>query len=103
VVSALNPAGESTNSASAAATPLGPPLSQPSVVGISIVNGSLVFGGANGLAGGTYRILSSTNLATPLTNWTQVGSGYFDGDGNCSVTNAINTSEPGRFYLLSQP
>jgi fibronectin type 3 domain-containing protein len=103
VVSSLNPAGESTNSASAAATPLGPPLSQPSVVGISIVNGSLVFGGANGLAGGTYRILSSTNLATPLTNWTQVGSGNFDGDGNCSVTNAINPGEPGRFYLLSQP
>jgi hypothetical protein len=62
-----------------------------------------VFGGANGLAGGTYRILSSTNLATPLTNWTQVGSGNFDGDGNCSVTNAINPGEPGRFYLLSQP
>jgi autotransporter-associated beta strand protein len=74
----------------------------PRVVGVSIVNGSLVFSGTNGLAGGAYTILSATNVATPLTNWTQVGSGYFDGNGNCSVTNAINFSERERYYLLSQ-
>jgi autotransporter-associated beta strand protein len=75
----------------------------PHVVGISIVGGNLVFSGTNGLAYGAYAILSSTNLATPLTNWTQVGSGYFDGNGNCNATNAINASETERFYLLCQP
>jgi enterochelin esterase-like enzyme/fibronectin type 3 domain-containing protein/regulation of enolase protein 1 (concanavalin A-like superfamily) len=100
VVSALNPAGESVNSAPVSATPQPP---QPCVVGFSIVGGSLVFNGTKGLAGGTYRILSATNLATPLINWTQVGSGYFDGQGHCSATNAINPGETERFYLLSQP
>ena len=75
----------------------------PRIVGIYIVGGNLVFSSTNGLALGTYRILSSTNLTAPLTNWTQVGSGYFDGNGNCSATNATNTSETGRFYLLCQP
>jgi hypothetical protein len=42
-------------------------------------------------------------LATPLINWTQVGSGYFDGQGHCSATNAKNPGETERFYLLSQP
>ena len=76
---------------------------QPRVVGISIVGGSLVFGGTNGPANGAYRILSSTNMAAPLANWTQVGSGYFDGNGSFSATNAINPGETERFYLLSQP
>ena len=59
-----------------------------------MVGGSLVLSGTNGLAGGTYRILCATNLATPRTNWTQVGGGYFDGNGNCCATNAINPYEP---------
>jgi fibronectin type 3 domain-containing protein/regulation of enolase protein 1 (concanavalin A-like superfamily) len=98
VVSALNPAGESTNSGQVGATP----LSQPRV-GISMVGGNLVFSGTNGLANGTYRILSSTNLATPRANWTQAGSGSFDGNGNCSATNAINPRWSAQYYLLCQP
>jgi hypothetical protein len=39
----------------------------------------------------------------PLGNWTQVGGGNFDGNGNFSVSNAINASEPQRFYLLCKP
>ena len=101
VVSALNTAGESVNSAQASATPL--KLPQPSVVGSAIAGGSLVFSGTNGLAGGAYTIWSSTNLSTPPTNWIQVGSGYFDGNGNFSVTNFINTSDAARYYLLRQP
>jgi len=42
-------------------------------------------------------------VTIPLTNWIQVGSGDFDGNGNFSVSNAINASEPQRFYLLRQP
>ena len=100
VVTAVNPAGESVNSVPASATPQPP---QPRIVGISMAGGSLVFGGSIGVANGTYRILSTTNLATPLTNWAQVGSGNFDGSGNCSATNAITPGETGRYFLLCQP
>ncbi len=63
----------------------------------------MLFGGTNGLPGGTYKILSSTNLAMPLANWTQVGAGSFDGSGNFNITNAINNNETQQFYLLRQP
>jgi hypothetical protein len=101
VVSALNTAGESANSAPASATT--PALPPPHIVQASIAGGNVVFSGTNGLPGGTYEVLSCTNLAMPLTNWTQVGAGHFDGNGNFSVSNAINANEPQRFYLLRQP
>jgi fibronectin type 3 domain-containing protein len=101
VVSALNTAGESANSAPASATT--PALPPPHIVQASIAGGNVVFSGTNGLPGGTYEVLSSTNVAMPLGNWTQVGGGNFDGNGNFSVSNAINAGEPQRFYLLRQP
>jgi fibronectin type 3 domain-containing protein len=101
VVSALNTAGESADSAQALATPLR--LPPPRIVGISIAGASLVFSCTNGLAGSAYTLWSSTNLATPLANWTQFGSGYYDGNGSFSITNAINTSGPPCFLLLRQP
>jgi hypothetical protein len=99
MVSALNLIGGSTSSAQAGATT----WSQPRIVGIAMIRGSLVFSGTNGSPGGSYTVMSSTNLAAPLTNWTPVGGGSFDGQGGYSVTNAVNTNEPARFYLLSQP
>jgi cellulose 1,4-beta-cellobiosidase len=101
VVSALNTAGESTNSAQALATPS--KLPPPRIVGITIAGASLTFSCTNGLAGSAYTLWSSTNLATPLANWTLFGSGYYDGNGSFSITNAINTSGPPCFLLLRQP
>ena len=101
VVSALNTAGESANSAQAGATPLN--LPPPRIVGISMAGGGLKFSCTNGLAGSAYTIWSTTNVATPLTNWMQAGGGYYDGNGNFSITNATNSSQTQRFYLLRQP
>ena len=33
----------------------------------------------------------------------EIGTGNFDGAGDFSVTNAMNTNETQRFYLLRQP
>jgi hypothetical protein len=101
VVSALNTAGESANSAQVSATPMN--LPPPRLVGVSMAGGGLRFGCTNGLAGSAYTIWSTTNLATPLANWLQAGSGYFDGHGNFGITNAINTNQTQQFYLLRQP
>jgi hypothetical protein len=101
VVSALNTAGESANSAPAGATPIN--LPQPRILGVSMVGGRLIFSGTNGWAGGTYTIWASTNLGAPLTNWLPVGGGGFDGHGNFSATNAMNPNQPQQFYLLRQP
>ena len=50
-----------------------------------------------------YAMPSSTNVAAPLSSWTQMASGAFDGNGKMSVTNAINLGEPQRYFLLRLP
>ncbi len=78
-------------------------IPQPRIVSSAIVGTTLVLSGTNGLANGSYQVLSSTNIATPLANWTSVASGTFGSSGQFSVTNAIAPNEPQRFYLLKQP
>jgi hypothetical protein len=51
--------------------------------------------------GSTYALLSATNIATPLTNWSVVSSGSFDANGNVSVTNPATGAQ--RFYILRAP
>ena len=99
MVSALNLVGGNANSAPAGATT----LRQPRIVAAALAGGGLVFSGTNGSPGGGYTVRSSTNLTAPLTNWLPVGGGSFDGLGNYCITNAVNSNEPARFYLLSQP
>jgi len=55
-----------------------------------------------GPAGAPYRILSTTNLALPLVNWIEVGSGTFTG-GSFSFTDLNATNHPRRFYGVVTP
>ena len=101
VVSALNTAGESGNSAVAAATPV--TLPQPCVTDVSVTSGGLVFSGSNGPAGGAYTVWRATNVGLPLAGWIQAGSGWFDANGGFVVSNTISPGQPGWYYLLRQP
>jgi len=61
---------------------------------------NLISSGTNGPAGYTYMVLTSTNLALPLANWTPSYTNVFAVGGNFSVTNLIATNVPNKFYLL---
>jgi len=74
--------------------------SKPVITNVKVSANNLIFGGTNSVAGAGYYVLSSTNLAAPLTNWTVLSTNTFDGNGNFNVTNSINPSVPQRFYLL---
>jgi hypothetical protein len=78
-----------------------------SIATVSVVNQGgiphLVFRGSGGVPDTTFYVLTSTNIATPRSNWTTVGTYLFDGSGNFSVTNTILPSEPERFFLLNLP
>ena len=52
--------------------------------------------------GGTYHVLTSTNLLLPRANWAVVANGSFDSNGKFSFTNAIGTNPP-QFYTLRVP
>lgn len=65
--------------------------------------GQIVISGTNNNgAGGTYKVLSATNLTLPLTNWTLLTNGSFDANGNFFSTNSAGTNSQ-RFYILQVP
>jgi rhamnogalacturonan endolyase len=73
-------------------------LSSPTIASVSIVNGNLVVSGTNGTANWTYYILAATNLTFP--QWVPIYTNQFDGSGNFSTTNAINSALPQTFYQV---
>jgi autotransporter-associated beta strand protein len=74
------------------------------VIGSTVVSGgNLIFSGTGGTALGSYSVLTTTNIATPLAGWTILSTSTFDATGAFSVTNAISASTPQRFYLLKTP
>jgi hypothetical protein len=76
---------------------------EPIIQNVSKNGGNFVMTGTNNLGpGGTYHVLASTNLLLPLTNWTVLANGNFDGSGKFFFTNAIGTN-PWQFYLLRVP
>ena len=76
---------------------------KPTIARISISGGNIILSGTNNTGlGGQYHVLSSTNITTPLINWTVVTNGTFDGSGNFSTTNAAGTNSR-QFYILQVP
>jgi fibronectin-binding autotransporter adhesin len=64
----------------------------------------ITFSAIHGPAGGAYHILSSTNVTLqPLSAWTPVHSGNFDGSGSFNVTISVYPATPQMYYLLSVP
>ena len=55
---------------------------------------------ATGLPFGSVTVLSSTNLTTPLANWTTVTSGSYDGAGNYSTQLTVDPAVPNQFFIL---
>jgi hypothetical protein len=79
-------------------------IETPPVIGnIGISGGKLFLSGTGGVTNGTYYVLTSTNLAAPLTNWTRLLTNQFDASGNFNVTNGINLNIVQSFYLLQLP
>jgi len=68
--------------------------------GISVSGTTLTLNVTNGPANGAWTLLSSTNVATPLSQWTTNRTGNYDGSGNLS-TNLLNTAtNPMEFFIL---
>jgi hypothetical protein len=62
--------------------------------------GNLIFSGTNGAPGSPYWVLSSTNLAVPLAQWTPVFTNNFDANGRFSYTNVPGPTRPQQFFIL---
>lgn len=78
------------------------PAPQPHITSVSLSGTTLIINGTNGVAGEQYDVLASTNVATPLTNWTSITNSTLSG-ANFSLTNTIDTSAPKQFFILRVP
>jgi hypothetical protein len=76
--------------------------SAPAIASASLSGGNLIISGTNGTSGLPYYVLSSSNLALPLTNWTVVSTNVFGTGSSFSVTNAVGAG-PGYFVLKVTP
>ncbi len=65
-------------------------------------SGSLILEGTNGELSGTYSILTSTNVALPLSSWTTNTTGSFTTGGAFSNAVPISTQAQ-QFFLIKQP
>jgi autotransporter-associated beta strand protein len=75
----------------------------PVIGGIRLSGGNLVLNGSGGTPGGTYEVLTSTNIALPLAAWTLLATNQFDANGNFNFTNPVSPGAPQDFYLLQLP
>lgn len=79
------------------------PPPPPQFGNISLAGGNLVLTGAGGSSNGTFVVLTATNLALPVSNWTRLLTNQFDGVGNFNLTNDLDTNAPQTFYRLELP
>jgi hypothetical protein len=62
----------------------------------------VILNGTNGFAGGTYYVLTSTNLALPLSLWSPVSTNLLAAPGNFTITatNGLLSNAARQFYIL---
>jgi hypothetical protein len=78
-------------------------LTSPSFTGIRAAGGSgggFILNGVGGTNSGTYFVLTTTNLVTPLGLWTPIATNQFGSQGQFVFTNIAPTTAPQLFYIL---
>jgi len=79
-----------------------PNLFQLGFSSIAIAGNNLVFNATNGAAGGTYILLTSTNLTIPFGDWSPVTTNTLESNGNFSMTltNAVSSNIGQKYFTL---
>jgi hypothetical protein len=75
-------------------------VQSPAIGSVALAGGKLIISGTNGIPGTTCYLLTSTNLALPMSNWTRLATNVVELTGGFYVTNLLDGSNPERFYRL---
>jgi hypothetical protein len=69
----------------------------------TISGGNLILSGTGGTPNYSYTVLTTTNLLTPLADWTVSTNGTTDGTGAYSTAIPVSAAPGGSFYQLRMP
>ena len=74
----------------------------PFLAGLQRSGTNIILNATNGFVGGSYYLLTSTNLAAPLSQWLPVSTNVLGASGNFTLTatNTFADKTPQRFYIL---
>jgi len=78
-------------------------VSLPSITNVdfsTLSNGYITLNIANGVPNGPVNVLTTTNLALPISNWTTNASSTFNGDGNLSLSISVDPTLPQNYFML---
>jgi hypothetical protein len=81
------------------ATSPSPHITTPTLLNLT----NFVMTATGGISNGQFRILTQTNVAAPLTNWSILSTNNYDASGTCLLTNPVNPLEPQRYFIIVQP
>jgi hypothetical protein len=77
------------------------PSTGATITSITMPTGAnVVITGTNGQPSGVYYVLSSTNVALPLANWTTLATNTFNSSGSFTSTIPISPTDKQRFYVI---
>ncbi len=78
-------------------------VGKPVIVTTAMVLTNLIFTGTGGIASSNYYVLTSTNIALPMSSWTRLNTNVFDSSGRFAFTNAVVATNRNRYYLIQLP
>lgn len=76
------------------------PTPMPSIGSITTTGGNLLISASGGIPYDPCYLLTSTNLAAPISNWSCITTNYFDSTGATTFTNAMPADQTQQYFLL---
>jgi len=100
-----NPGNNSATTVTAIISTIVPTV-PPHIGTFSLAGANLVINATNGVTGGTYYLLGTTNLTKPLSQWTALATNVVTASGGANAftftgTNVVIPGTAQQFYLLS--
>ncbi|HEY2083295.1 MAG TPA: hypothetical protein VGI88_10960, partial [Verrucomicrobiae bacterium] len=75
-------------------------LPPATISGLGVSGTNIFLASSNGIPGANFSVLMSTNLMAPVSNWSVIRTGSFDGGGSLQFTNSVDPTAPQSFYQL---
>jgi autotransporter-associated beta strand protein len=74
----------------------------PVIGTVSLVGNNLTLSGTGGPSGGTFHLLTATDVSLPLAQWLPIATNVFSGDGSFFITQEVDPAASHQYFVLQQ-